>query len=207
MTENIPPVPTAPEHPYANWPQPGQRSFPSHGPDGPVPGNEPPYGPPQPSTPPGYGHQPYPQQQAHYPYPGQQAQYPYPPQPYGQAGWVAPAKKTGARTASGVLTIVMSAWVLVCSFSGFGNGLTGMATLLFLLALAGLTAGILVLSLRRNKGVQIYALVCSGVAALLALMAPAADYYGSVLPVTVLPLAMAAGILSGISLNRENHGI
>ncbi|MFF2244289.1 hypothetical protein ACFVTM_08940 [Arthrobacter sp. NPDC058130] len=206
MTENVPPVPPAPEHPYANWPQPGQGSYPSHGPYGPVPGNEPPYGPPQPYTPPGYVQQSYPPQQAPYPHPSHQAQYPYPPQFYGQSSWGATVKKTGVRTAAGVLTLVMSSWTLLCAFSGFGNGLNGMATLLFLLALAGLTAGILVLTLRRNRGVQIFALVCSGAAAFLALIAPSADYYGPVLPMTLLPLAAAATILSGISLSRGNPG-
>lgn len=197
LTENTPPVPPAPEHPYANWPQPGQgQNYPSHGP----------YGPPQPYTPPGYVQQPQ------YAYPPQQGQYqaqPYPQhygQPYGQQGWGGPQKPgNGMRTASGVLTIVMGAWTLLCAFSGFGGGKPGLATFLFLTALAAVTAGILVLTLRRNKGVQIFALTSSGLAALLALIGPLADYYGIVLPFTLLPLAATATIFSAISLSRENR--
>lgn len=208
MTENIPPVPPVP-HPHANWPQPGQGSYPSHGPNGPVPGNEPPYGPPQPYTPAGYGQQQYAQPgYGQQPYPPQQAQAQY-QQPFFQPGWVAPAPKpsSGVRTASGVLTIVLGAWLLLCAFSGFGGGKGGFGTLLLLLAAASLTAGILVLVLRRNKGVQVFALVCAGVAGLLALIAPLINFYGVVLPVSLLPLAVAGCILSGISVSRESRTV
>ena len=183
MTENIPPAP----QPLGGWPQPGQGSYPSHGLNGPVPGNEPPYGPPQAYAPPGYGQQPYPPQQEPYPYPGQ----PYSHQPYSQPGWVAPRPpKTGVRTASGVLAIVLGTYLLLYAVVGDRRRQgPGMASLLFLLALACLTAGILVVTLRLNKGVQVFALACSVVAALFALIAPAVGYYGIVLPATLLPLA------------------
>ena len=197
MTENIPPAP----QPLGSWPQPGQGSNPSHGLNGPVPGNEPPYGPPQPYAPPGSG-QPYPPQQEPYPYPGQ----PYSHQPYSQPGWGAPRPpKTGVRTASGVLAIVLSTYLLLYAVSGIVGGRPTMGSLLLLLALACLTAGILVVTLRLNQGVQVFALTCSVVAALFALVAPAVGYYGIVLPATLLPLALASCVLSSIGLSREHR--
>ena len=205
MTENVPPAAPAPE-PYATWPEPGpNQSYPSHGPHGPVPGNEPPYGPTQPYAPPGYGQQPYPQQ---YPYPPQQAQYPARPYPYGQPGWAVPQPpKSDLRTVSGVLTIATGAWSLLCAFSGFGGGKPGLAVMLLLLAGAAVAAGILVLTLRRNKGVQVFAVVCSALAVLLSLIAPVAGYYGVVLPLTLLPIAVTATIFSAISLSRQQRTV
>lgn len=192
MTENNPPVRPEPPHPHAGWRQPGPgQSYPSHGP---VPGSEPAYGPSQPYTPPGYSQQPY-------PYPQQQAQY-----PSALPGWGASEPpKTGVCTASGVLTIVLGTYLLMYAVVGAGGVKAGMASLLFLLVLACLTAGILVLTLRLSRGVQVFALACSGVAALFALIAPAAGYYGIVLPATLLPLAIAGCILSSISLSRGSQ--
>ena len=196
MTENIPPAP----QPLGGWPQPAQGGYPLQGPNGPVPGNEPPYGPPQAYVPPGYGQQPHPPQQDQYP------GHPYSHQPYFQPDWVAPRPpKTGVRTASGVLTVVLGTYLLMYAVVGVGGGKGGMASLLFLLALACLTAGILVLALRLSKGVQVFALACSGVAALFALIAPAVGYAGIVLPATLLPLAVAGCILSSIGLSREHR--
>jgi hypothetical protein len=198
LTENVPPVPPAPHHPHDAWPTPGQGSYPPQGQYGPVPGNQPPYGPPHQYAPQGYD-----QQQ---PYPPQHTPYPYPGQPYAHAGWGAPQKpNTGVRTTSGVLTLVMGAWTVMCALSGFGGGMSGFAILLLLIALASVTAGILVLVLRRNQGVQVFALVCAGVAAFFSIIAPTAGYYGTVLPSTLLPLAIAAGILSGMSVARTNR--
>lgn len=196
MTENIPPAP----QPLGGWPQPGQGGYSLQGPNGPARGNEPLYGPPQAYVPPGFGQQPFPPQQDQYPGP------PYSHQHYFQPGWVAPPPpRTGVRTASGVLTVVLSTYLLMYAVVGVGGGKGGMASLLFLLALACLTAGILVLSLRFNKGVQVFALACSGVAALFALIAPAVGYAGIVLPATLLPLAVAGCILSSIGLSREHR--
>lgn len=93
----------------------------------------------------------------------------------------------------------------MCAVVGVDGGKEGMASLLLLLALACLTAGILVLTLRLKKGVQVFALACSGVAALFALIPPAAGYYGIVLPATLLPLAVAGCTLSGVGLSREHR--
>ena len=145
---------------------------------------------------------PYPPQQEPYPYPGQ----PYSHQPYSQPGWVAPRPpKTGVRTASGVLAIVLSTYLLLYAVAGIVGGRPTMGSLLLLLALACLTAGILVVTLRLNQGVQVFALTCSVVAALFALVAPAVGYYGIVLPATLLPLALASCVLSSIGLSREHR--
>ena len=193
MTENIPPAP----QPLGGWPQAAQGSHPSRGPNGPVPGNGPPYGPAPAYAPPGYGQQRY---------PPQQELYPYAHQPYSQPSWVAPRpQKTGVRTASGILTVVLGTYLLMYAVVGVGGGRPTMGSLLLLLALACLTAGILVMALRLNKGVQVFALACSGVAALFALIAPAVGYYGVVLPATLLPLALASCVLASIGLSREHR--
>lgn len=197
MTEKIPPASQLP----GDCPQPGRGSHPSDGFNGPVPGNAPPNGPPQFYAPPGSEH-PYPHQQNPYPHPGQ----PYFNQLYSQPAWGAPrAPRSGVRTASGILTIILGTYLLMYAVVGVGGGKSGMALLLFLLALACLSTGILVLTLRLSKSVQVFALACSGVAALFALIAPAAGYYGIVLPATLLPLAVGGCILSSISLSPDNR--
>lgn len=198
MTENIPPAP----QPLGGWPQPGQGSYPSHGPNGPVPDNAPPYASAPAYAPPDNGQHPYPPQQEPYRHPGP----PYSHQPYFQRDWVAPRPpKTGVRTASGVLAIVLSTYLLLYAVAGIVGGRPTMGSLLLLLALACLTAGILVVTLRLNQGVQVFALTCSVVAALFALVAPAVGYYGIVLPATLLPLALASCVLSSIGLSREHR--
>lgn len=192
MTDNYPPELPEPEKPEGQpFQAPGQ-----------FPGGQPPQynqAPPAYGQPPYAPQQPYNQQQYGQPayglaYPPQQGQNLY----QGQPGWTAPLPpKSGIRTAAGVVTIVMSAWMLVTAVAGFGFGL-------LLLALATLTAGILQLALRRSKGVQIFALVCSGVSVLAALLSLGASI-GVIAPLMLLSLAAPATVLTSMSVARERR--
>lgn len=186
MTENDPPTPQQPEdQPFAA--------------PGPSP-SQPPLYYQTPAAP--YGQQPHP----HQPYgqPPQFAPQGYGPAAYaqaypllGQPGWAAPLPpKSGIRTGAGVVTIVMGAWMLVTAVAGFGFGL-------LLLGLTSLTAGILVLAVRRSKGVQIFALVCSGVAVLAALLSLAT--IGVIAPLMLLSLAAPATVLTSMSVAKERR--
>ncbi|MDQ0239525.1 hypothetical protein [Arthrobacter bambusae] len=165
--------------------------------------------PPQYAPPGGYAGQPQAYGQPQRGYPAQQTHYPQSAAHYAMPSWVYGPQRTksGVRTAGGVLTIVMSAWLIVCSISGFGSAKTPMAVLLLLLAFASIAAGIFVLAMRWNKNVQVFALVCAGVAALLGAIAPLFGYYGPVLPSTLMPLAVAAIILLSISVSREKFAV
>lgn len=195
MTENDPPVPPEPQPSNQPFAAPGQ------------PPNQPPRYHQAPPAP--YGQQPHPPQSyvQPQPYPAQgygqpayaqtypqNAPYPYQAQP----GWTAPLPpKSSIRTAAGVMTIVMGAWMLVTAVAGFGFGL-------LLLGLTALTAGILVLALRRSKGVQIFALVCSGVAVLAALLS--FTTVGVIAPLMLLSLAAPATVLTSMSVAKERRG-
>lgn len=198
MTENVPPVPPAPEHPYANWPQPGQGNYPSHGPYGPTPGNEPPYGPPQPYTPPGYGQQQY----------GQPQYAPYPPQQSApQWGQTPPKpKSSGYRLAAGIVGIVLGFFLLMGSSVGFAaNSICGL--LLLLAGLGNITAGIVLLAMQRGttRGAPITTITFAGFALLTALLAiPFTG--GAILFVTVL-LATPVLVVMGIGFSRENRHV
>lgn len=204
MTENIPPIPPAP-HPHANWPQPGaSEGYPSHGPDGPIPGNEPPYGPPQPYTPapqPPYGQHPYPQPQLA----------PYPPQQYAPAPWAAgpKPKSSGYRVAAGIVGIVLGIWLLIPSISGFeesGEGL--MSFVLLVAALGNVTAGIILLATQRSRyqGPPITSLSFAGLALLLGVIGLAVPYFGITLLFFTLLLAVPVLVVMGIGLSREKRG-
>ncbi|WP_426986254.1 hypothetical protein [Pseudarthrobacter sp. Y6] len=196
MTENIPPIPPAPQ------------SYPSHALSGVIPGNEPPYGPPQPYTQPPpapYGQQPYGQPQ-YAPYPPQQ----YPPTaPWQQTG-PSKAKSSGFRVASGIIGIVLGTWLFIPSIAGFNNGSSTafMAFLILLAALGNITAGILLLVSQRNrtKGAPATSLSTAGFALLLGFIGLVVEYYGAALFVTSLILAAPILIVMGIGLSREKRG-
>jgi hypothetical protein len=160
MNENIPPIPPAPQPP----------SYPSHEQSGPIPGNEPPYGPPQPyapAPPAPYGQQPYPQPQ-YAPYPQQQSGRPK-------------AKSSGFRVASGIIGIVLGAFLLMPSIAGFGHGgVDFMAFLILVAALGNITAGIVLLANQRGRslGPLVTSLAFAGLALLLGLIGLAVPYYG-----------------------------
>ncbi|MFF2245909.1 hypothetical protein ACFVTM_17210 [Arthrobacter sp. NPDC058130] len=189
MTENVPPVPPAPEHPYANWPQPGQGSYPSQGP----------YGPPQPYTPPGYGQQP-PQ---YAPYPPQQ----YPPAAYWPQASPLKPKTSGYRVASGIVGIVLGVWLFIPSIAGFSNGSSTafMAFLVLVAALGNITAGIVLLANQRNRnqGPPVTSLSFAGFALLLGLIGLAVTYFGAALFVSSLLLATPVLIVMSLGLAKE----
>lgn len=209
LKENIPPVPPAP-----------QQSYPSHGPDGHIPGDEPLYGPPQAYTqaPPVSGQQQYQQPQyAPYPPQGYAAPGPYPQQPVGYfqppAPW-APAgplkpKSSGFRVAAGIVGIVLGTWLFIPSIAGFSEGsATFMAFLILVAALGNITAGIVLLANQRGRGQgsPITSLSFAGFALLLGFIGLAVDYYGAALLVTTLLLATPVLIVLGIGLSREKRG-
>jgi hypothetical protein len=194
MTENIPPVPPAPQ------PQ-GYRPY---APAGVTPGGEAPYGPPQQygQPPLAHGQSPYQPQHQYASYPGQQ----YAPTGYpGQTK----SKPSGYRIAAGIIGIVLGTWILIPAIAGFSSSSGAFLAFLVLLAgLANITAGILLLINQRGraKWAPVTLLSTSGAAVLLSLIGLAVDYYGPVLLVTVLPLALPIGILLGLSLAREKRG-
>ena len=197
MTENIPPVPPAPQYD-------APRGYPSHGP---IPGNEPPFGPPQPYT--QAPQTPYSQQ---YYAPPQYA--PYPPQQYPPAAHWGPAgplkpRSSGFRVAAGIVGIVLGTWLLIPSIAGFSEGSTGfMAFLILVAALGNITAGIVLLANQRGRsqGPPITSLSFAGFALLLGFIGLAVEYYGAALLVTTLLLAAPVLIVLGIGLSREKRG-
>ncbi|WP_427004745.1 hypothetical protein [Pseudarthrobacter sp. H2] len=190
MTENIPPVPKAPQYPA-----------------------QPPAGydqPPQQYAPPASYQQPYPQQQQYAPFPPQQYA-PYPPQQY-VPQW-APAgprlpKSSGFRVASGIVGIVLGAWLFIPSIAGFGHGLAFLAFMVLIAALGNLVAGIVLLANQRGRlrGAPVTALSFAGFTLFLGLIALAVEYFGPALLVTTLPLATAVLVVMGIGLSREKRG-
>lgn len=201
MTENIPPIPPAPQ---ADAP----RGYPSHGHGGPIPGNEPPYGPPQPYTqapPAPYFQQPYaPPQYAPYP----QQQYP-PAAQWAPAGPLKP-KSSGFRVAAGIVGIVLGTWLLMPSIAGFSDGSAAfMAFLILVAALGNVTAGIVLLANQRGRsqGSPITSLSFAGFALLLGFIGLAVDYYGAALLVTTLILAAPVLIVMGLGLAKERRGV
>jgi hypothetical protein len=196
MNENIPPIPPAPQPP----------SYPSHEQSGPIPGNEPPYGPPQPyapAPPAPYGQQPYPQPQYA----------PYPQQQYGQPGYWPQAgrpkaKSSGFRVASGIIGIVLGAFLLMPSIAGFGHGgVDFMAFLILVAALGNITAGIVLLANQRGRslGPLVTSLAFAGLALLLGLIGLAVPYYGGTLLVFTFLLASPILVVMGIGLSREKR--
>lgn len=188
-----PPVPPAPEHPHANWPQPAQGNYPSHGSYGPVPGNQPPYGPPQPHTQQPYGQQSYGQPQyAHYP--------PYPSAP--QWGQPPRPKSSGYRLAAGIVGIVLGFFILLAPGPGFsGNVIAGF--LLLVAATGNITAGIVLLAMQRGttRGAPITSISFAGFGLLTALLAiPFAG--GAIFLFTVI-LATPVIVVMSMGLSRE----
>ena len=200
MTENIPPIPPAPQFD-------APRGYPSHRPDGPILGNVPPFGPPQPYT--QAPQAPYSQQ---YYAPPQFA--PYPPQQYPPAAQWGPAgplkpRSSGFRVAAGIVGIVLGTWLLVPSIAGFSEGSTGfMAFLILVAAIGNITAGIVLLANQRGRsqGPPITSLSFAGFALLLGVIGLAVEYYGAALLVTTLLLAAPVLIVLGIGLSREKRG-
>lgn len=195
MTENIPPIPPAPQYD-------APRGYPSHGPDGPIPGNAPPYGPPQPYTqapPTPYGQQPY--------APPQYAPYP-PAAQWAPAGPLKP-RSSGFRVAAGIVGIVLGTWLFIPSIAGFSEGSAAfMAFLILVAALGNITAGIVLLANQRGRsqGSPITSLSFAGFALLLGFIGLVVEYYGAALLVTTLLLASPVLIVMGIGLSREKRG-
>ncbi|XAS62573.1 hypothetical protein ACOM2C_03500 [Pseudarthrobacter sp. So.54] len=196
MTENIPPIPSAPQ----------PEGYASPAPFGPTAGNAPPYGPPQPGVqapPAPYGQQQYAQPQ-YVPYPPQQYA---PPAPW-KMGPPKP-KSSGHRVASGIVGIVLGVWLLMPSIAGFSNGSSTafMAFLVLVAALGNLTAGIILLANQRGRGpgAPITSLSFAGFALLLGLIGLAVSYFGAALFLSSLILAAPVLIVMGIGLSREKR--
>ena len=202
MTQNIPPVAPAP--------QPGQQlpSYPPHAPSGVFPGNEPPFGPPQPyaqPAPPAYGQQHY-----------QHLQYaPYPPQQYAPAPqWATPGpprpKSSGFRIAAGIVGIVLGTWLFIPSIAGFQNtgGVVFMAFLILVAALGNITAGIVLLANQRSRtrAAPVTSLSFASFALLLGWIGLAVTYFGPALFASSLLLSAPVLIVMGIGLSREQRG-
>ena len=219
MTENTGPVPPA-SQPNASWPPPDQGGYPSHGPTGHFPGNEPTYGPPQPQqyAPPGYGQPQYGPPPGY----GQQQQYaqpqyaPYPPQQYAPAAQWAPypppqVKSSGYRIAAGIVGIVLGAWLLIPACLGLGNSSSTafMGLLVLIAALGSVTAGILLLVNQRGHGLgaPVTSLSFAGLALLLGFIGLAMPYFGMALFVSALILATPVVILMSIGLAKERRSI
>lgn len=199
MTENVPPVPPAAQN---VTPQ----SYPSHGPDGPIPGNEPPYGPPQPyAPPPGYGQQPYPQQ-------AQYIQYP-PQQQFASAGQWVPAgpagpKSSAYRVASSIVAIVLGVWLFLQFLVGVAVG-AGFATILFLIAAFGtLTSAIVLLAKHRGR-LREAPLILLGFTSFAILVSLIVGIGFGFYPVSFVVPLLAAPVLivMGIGLSREKRGL
>jgi hypothetical protein len=198
LSENVTPEPAVPQ----------PASYPSHAPSGAISGNEPPYGPPQPyapPAPPAYGQQQYLQPQ-YAPYP--------PPQQYAPAMQWQPGpprmKSSGYRVASGIVGIVLGAWLIIPSIAGFQQtgGVIFMAFLILVAALGNITAGIVLLANQRNRtmGAPVTSLAFAGFAMLLGLLGLVVTYFGIALFVSCLLLATPVLIIMGIGLSRERVG-
>jgi hypothetical protein len=201
MTENVPPVP-----PTQNvTPQ----SYPSHGPDGPIRGNEPPYGSPQPyaqaAPPPGYVQQPYPQHTQYVQYPPQQ----FAP-PAGQWVPAGPAgpKSSGYRVASSIVAIVLGVWLFLQFLVGVEVG-AGFASILLLIAAFGtLTSAIVLLAKHRGR-LREAPLILLGFTSFAILVSLIVGIGFGFYPVSfVVPLLAApVFIVMGIGLSREKRGL
>jgi hypothetical protein len=225
LTENISPVPPAPQVPE-QAPQYQQTQYPSQQPpeDYGKPALQPPVQAPQPqySAPYGYpgAQQAYGQPQGGYPTQGYPAPGPY-AQPqqgtyYQQPGqWAPPgplkSRSSGYRVASGIIGIVLGTWLLIPSVAGFGAGSSTafMAFLILVAALGNVTAGIVLLANQRsrNQGSPITSLSFAGLALLLGLIGLAVTYFGAALFVSSLLLATPVLIVMGIGISREKRGL
>jgi hypothetical protein len=157
---------------------------------------------PKGSAPPQYARQPYPVQSQ---------------QPYGaftkepRGSDPERPKSSGFRTAAGIVGIVCGAWLLVPSIAGFesGGGTAFVAFLILVAALGNVTAGIILLVNRRQRGQRapLTSLGFAGLAIALGLVGMAVPYYNSPdLLVSVVALAAPVIIVMGIGLSRERRG-
>lgn len=181
MNDSIPPIPPSPQHP-----------------GNPVPGG---YAPPQ------YAPRP----PAGYPY-LEQSQLPY--GVYTKDARGLDPKGPGAsgfRTAAGVVGIVCGVWFLVPSIAGSQNGGadTFMAFLILAAALGNVTAGIVLLVNRRQRGRRAprTSLGFAGFTMALGLVGTALPYYGAALLVSAIALAAPVLIIMGIGLAKEKRGL
>jgi hypothetical protein len=174
LTENIPSAPQAteldPQHPEGH----GQEAL-----------QTPPQNSPAPS---------YPGQTQAYVQPGV-----YPPQ--GQ--WAAvPAKpaSSGYRVASGIIGIVLGAWL-------FLPALVGMEFFVLIAALGNITAGIVLLANQRSrqKGSPVTALIFAGLVLLLGLLDVVLPFMGMLLPLAAVFLALPLIIVMSIGLAKEKR--
>jgi hypothetical protein len=206
LTENLPPIPPAPQNPpqapggydQQAYPAPAQYAAPAS-----YPGHQQAYGPPQGG---------YPQQG--YPVPGPYAQphagYFQQPGQWAPAG-PPKAKSSGYRVAAGIVEIVLGTWLLVPSIAGFqyGDGTAFMAFLVLVAALGNITSGIVLLANQRsrNQGPAVTSLSFAGLALLLGLIGLGVPYFGPALLVSAMILATPVLIVMGIGLTRERRGV
>jgi hypothetical protein len=192
LSENIPPVPPAPQYP----------AQPPAGYDQPAPQ---PYAPP-----PGYGQPAYPQQ-AQQPYPA----YPQAPQQqYAPGGkWTYTAtpnlpRSSGYRVAAGIIAIVLGFWLFIPAIAGF-KGFVFMGFLLLIAATGNLASGIVLLAKQRGRqqGAPVTVLSFAGFALLLALIGLAIPYFGATLFVFTFLLSVPLLIVLGLGLAREKRGL
>lgn len=216
MTENIPPIP-----PALQAPEPAPQPYPTQPPEG--------YGPPVYQAPPqapqyvpaGYPAQPqqYGHPQASYPPQGYAVPGPYaqPPQQgayYQQPGqWVPGAptgpKSSGSRVAAGIVEIALAIWLFFPATVGLSNGQSFLGFLFLVAFLGNMVAGILLLIKHRGRAqsLPITTLSFAGFAALLSLVAALSGFYGVVMPIMTLPLAVPVLIIMGIGLAKEKRGL
>lgn len=173
-------------------PQPN--SYPSHRPDGPAHGNEPPYGPPQ-------------------PHPGMQA-------PPGQ--WVyqmaAPPKpkSSGYRVAAGVVAIVLSLVELLL----FGNAVSMMSLFVipvyvtaavahFILGVGTMTAGIVLLAQHRRRGrkAPVSLLALAALTVLAAMVLVVGEVQSQIVLIVSSLLAVTVLIVLGIGFLKEKRAL
>lgn len=198
MTNDIPPIPPAPQHPG------------NPAPEG--------YGPPRYAPQPPVG-QPYPQpvQQPYFQQPPPYAAYPQQPQGmYAKSphGWDPNRpKSSGFRVAAGIVGIACGTWFLVPSFAGFQNegegGVVFLAVLILVAALGSTTAGIILLANQRQRGpvAPVTSLGFAGLTMLLGLVGLAVPYYGAALLLSAVALAGPILIVMGLGLAREKRGL
>jgi hypothetical protein len=188
LTENIPPVPPAPQYP----------SQPPEGSAHPAP---------QADMRPAYGQQPYSQQGQHTPYPAHQY---VPAGQWGVAGPPGP-KSSGYRVAAGIVGIVLGFWLLIPAIAGFQRtgGTVFMAFLVLVAALGNITAGIILLANQRGRrqGPPATSLSFAGLAILFAVLGLAFPYLGVPLFVSSLFLAAPILVVMGIGLAKEKQGL
>jgi hypothetical protein len=211
MTNDIPPIPPAPQHP--GQPAPEGYGLPRDAPQPPV---SQPY--PQPVEQPYFQQPPpyaaYPQQPPPY------AAYPQlPQQRYGMYaksphGWDPNRpKSSGFRVAAGIVGIACGTWFLVPSFAGFQNegegGVVFLAVLILVAALGSTTAGIVLLANQRQRGpaAPVTSLGFAGFTMLLGLVGLAVPYYGAALLLSAVALAGPILIVMGLGLAREKRGL